>query len=327
MKRLITGQAGFIGFHVAKRMSELGHFVEGFDNFNEYYDPNLKLKRAKILSDDYNIMTHNIDLKNIVHVRNAVSNSLYRVEPREKPHSWNFSKPDLVIHLAAMAGVRYSMDHADEYILNNALGTYNLIRCLEEEDIQNVIYASTSCVMHGNPLPWGEPEVLYPQINPYGYTKYINESQFHISKIPNAMGLRFFTVYGPWGRPDMALFDFTKNILAGNPITLFNNGDMLRDFTYIDDIVHGIECVINNMTPRDMYSIGRGEVIELMRFVNAIETSLGVEAKLEYADKHPADAHATASDTTKLERLGYNPKTSIEEGVDNFVKWYRKLYN
>jgi len=207
------------------------------------------------------------------------------------------------------------------------LGTLNLIQACEKEDIQNVIYASTSCVMHGNPLPWGEPEYLYPQINPYGYTKYINESQFHISKIPNAVGLRFFTVYGPWGRPDMALFDFTKNILEDNPITLFNYGDMKRDFTYVDDIVQGITLVAQNMTPRDMYSIGRGEVVELQRFVNAIETSLGKKAIIEYASKHPADAPATSSDTTKLQKLGYKPSTSIEQGVDNFVQWYREHYS
>jgi len=180
--------------------------------------------------------------------------------------------------------------------------------------------------MHGNELPWGEPDHLYPQINPYGYTKAITESQFHISKIPNAVGLRFFTVYGPWGRPDMALFDFTKNILAGKPITLFNNGDMQRDFTYVDDIVQGIECVVDNMTPRDMYSIGRGEVVELQRFVDAIEDSLGKKAIIEYGPKHPADAKTTASDTTKLQSIGYKPKTSIEEGVNNFVQWYRRHY-
>ena len=237
------------------------------------------------------------------------------------------TKPEMVIHLAAMAGVRYSMDHADEYITNNALGTLNLIRACESNDVENVIYASTSCVMHGNELPWGEPEYLYPQINPYGYTKAITESQFHISKIPNAVGLRFFTVYGPWGRPDMALFNFTKNILAGNPITLFNNGDMYRDFTYIDDIVQGIECVVDNMTPRDMYALGRGEVIELQRFVDAIQKSLGVDAIIEYGPKHPADAHITSSDTRKLQSIGYNPQTSIEEGVDRFVKWYMEHYH
>jgi len=310
MKFMITGIAGFIGSTLAIRLRELGHEVCGFDNMNSYYDPELKWARASRLKE------HDVDF------RTGDLNNPERMY--ELVAAW---KPDYCIHLAAMAGVRYSMDHADEYIRVNALGTHHLIQALELCKVENVIYASTSCVMHGNELPWGEPEYLYPQINPYGYTKAINESQFHISKIPNAVGLRFFTVYGPWGRPDMALFDFTKNILAGNPITLFNYGDMKRDFTYVDDIVQGIECVINNMTPRDMYSIGRGEVVELQRFVDAIQKSLGVDAIIEYGPKHPADAKETASDTTKLQKLGYAPKTSIEQGVDNFVKWYLEHYH
>ena len=310
MKVLITGIAGFIGFHTALRLHELGHEVSGFDNTNGYYDPALKYDRVEILRER-GIRFRTGDLENAPEMDDIVG----------------YYKPDMVIHLAAMAGVRYSMDHADEYIKVNALGTLNLINAMEKHGTENVIYASTSCVMHGNPLPWGEPDYLYPQINPYGYTKAITESQFHISKIPNAVGLRFFTVYGPWGRPDMALFDFTKNILEGNPITLFNYGDMKRDFTYIDDIVQGIECVVNNMTPRDMYSIGRGELVELQRFVDAIQKSLGVDAVIEYGPKHPADAQVTLSDTTKLQKLGYNPQTSIEEGVDNFVKWYMEHYH
>ena len=310
MKILITGIAGFIGMHTAIRLQELGHTVMGFDNLNSYYDPELKSERVEVLKEK-GINFWKIDLTDAGDMYDILSQT----------------KPEMVIHLAAMAGVRYSMDHADEYITNNALGTLNLIRACESNDVENVIYASTSCVMHGNELPWGEPEYLYPQINPYGYTKAITESQFHISKIPNAVGLRFFTVYGPWGRPDMALFDFTKNILAGNPITLFNNGDMYRDFTYIDDIVQGIECVVDNMTPRDMYALGRGEVIELQRFVDAIQKSLGVDAIIEYGPKHPADAHITSSDTRKLQSIGYNPQTSIEEGVDRFVKWYMEHYH
>ena len=311
MKVLITGAAGFIGFHAAKHFTNLGHEVWGIDNFNSYYDPDLKHKRAQILRDEYDVKVEKIDLKS----------------PEETTFIVDNIRPDFCIHLAAMAGVRYSMEHADEYITNNCMGSLNLINALEKNNCPNVVYASTSCVLHGNPLPWGESEHIYPQINPYGYTKFINESQFHISKIPNAVGLRFFTVYGPYGRPDMALFDFTKNILAGNPITLFNYGEMKRDFTYVDDIVHGIECVFNNMTPRDMYNIGRGEQVELMRFVKAIETSLDKKAIIELGPKHPADALETWSDTRKLQSIGYNPKTSIEEGVDNFVKWYRSYHN
>jgi len=235
-------------------------------------------------------------------------------------------KPDLVVHLGAMAGVRYSMDNPQEYIDNNVTGSMNVILACEEAGVENVIYASTSCVMHGNKLPWKEDDHLYQQINPYGYTKCINESQFAISKIPNAVGLRFFTVYGPWGRPDMALFDFTKNIVAGKPITLFNYGNMKRDFTYVEDIVQGIWLVSQNMTPRDMYNIGYGKQVELERFVSAIERSLNKTAIREYGPKHPADATETWSDTTKLQKLGYNPSTPIEVGVENFVRWYMDRY-
>jgi len=310
MRILITGIAGFIGMHTALRLTELGHDVMGFDNVNNYYEPLLKEQRIAVLVEK-GIGFWRADLRDRDQMMDSISQS----------------RPDMVIHLAAMAGVRYSLEHADEYIDVNCHGTLNLIKACEQYEVENVIYASTSCVMHGNELPWGEPEYLYPQINPYGYTKAITESQFHISKIPNAVGLRFFTVYGPWGRPDMALFDFTKNIVAGNPITLFNNGDMYRDFTYIDDIVQGIVCVVNNMTPRDMYAIGRGEVVELQRFVDAIQDSLGIKAIIEYGPKHPADAHITSSDTTKLNALGYSPKTSIEQGVDNFIQWYRSHYS
>jgi len=311
MKVLITGAAGFIGYHTAVNFAQAGHTVFGMDNFCDYYDPLLKHERAKILNDTYGVSVIKKDLKH----DNALLDYVQTVQP------------DLCIHLAAMAGVRYSMDHADEYIATNTMGTHNLIKALEEVGVPNVIYASTSCVMHGHPLPWKEYETVYTQINPYGYTKHLNESQFAISKIPNAVGMRFFTVYGPWGRPDMALFDFTKNIIAGNPITLFNYGNMKRDFTYVDDIVHGIECVSNNMTPRDMYNVGRGEQVQLMRFVDAIQDSLNIKATIEYGPMHPADVSETLSDITKIRSIGYNPQTSIEEGVSKFAKWYRTNYN
>ncbi len=310
MKVLITGIAGFIGFHTAIRFSNEGHTVVGFDNFNSYYDPTLKYKRSAKLAGEHDIVVDHIDLKDKDGVVEFVKQE----------------KPDLVIHLAAMAGVRYSMDNPQEYIDNNVTGTLNLIIACEEVGVENVIYASTSCVLHGSPLPWKEADYLFQPTSPYGYSKCVNESQFAISKIPNAVGLRFFTVYGPWGRPDMALFDFTKNIIAGNEITLFNYGDMRRDFTYIDDIVQGVFLVSQNMTERDMYHIGYGKQVELERFVTAIETSLDKQAVKAYGPKHPADATETWSDTTKLQKLGYDPITPIEEGVDNFVKWYQEYY-
>lgn len=310
MKVLITGAAGFIGYHTSLKFKELGHSVVGFDNFNDYYDPWLKRLREKNLNEK-GVSVINGDLTLKGEIDSAIQNE----------------NPDFVIHLGAMAGVRYSTDHPEEYIENNMMGTNNLIKAMERAGTKNVIFASTSCVMHGHELPWKEEAMLHPQINAYGYSKMVNESQFNISKIPNAVGMRFFTVYGPYGRPDMALFNFTKDILANKPVTLYNYGKMKRDFTYIDDIVQGIECVFNNMTPRDMYNIGRGEQVDLMRFVTAIEDALDRKAIIKYGPKHPADAVETWSDTTKLKAIGYNPKTSIEEGVQNFVKWYRETYN
>jgi UDP-glucuronate 4-epimerase len=308
-KVVITGMAGFIGFHTAIQFSE-DYDVMGFDNFNNYYDPKLKINRADHLKDKYGIECSEIDLRN----KDDVSDFIW------------FTKPDLVIHLAAMAGVRYSMDNAQEYIDNNVTGTLNLIQACEASNVPNIIYASTSCTMHGNSLPWKESDKLGHQLSPYGYTKQLNEHMFHISKIPNAVGLRFFTVYGPWGRPDMALFNFTENITAGNPIYVFNDGNMKRDFTYVDDIVDGITIVSNNMTNRDIYNIGNGKQVELMDFVNYIEDNLGLQANINFKPKHPADAQETWSDCTKLKQLGYNPKTPVEVGVKEFVQWYRNYY-
>lgn len=310
MKFLITGGAGFIGFHLAIKLKSLGHNVVGFDNFNSYYDPALKRQRAKILETQYGIEISTIDL-------------LWRSEVQRFIHK---EKPDYVIHLAAYAGVRYSMDHPDEYILNNILGTQNVIAACEKAGVENAIYASTSCTMHGNDLPWKESDKLGPQLNPYGYSKATNENQFAMSKIKNAVGLRFFTVYGPWGRPDMALFSFTSDILADKEITIYNNGDMKRDFTYVDDIVQGIVLVSENMTHRDIYNIGYGEQVALLDFVHEIEKNIGKESKKVFAGLHPADAKETWSDTTKLRKLGYNPKTSISEGVKNFMDWYMEHY-
>ncbi len=207
MKFFITGIAGFIGYHTAIKLKESGHEVSGIDNYNDYYDPALKKARAARL-DALGVTVELFDIRAGMLLTECLG----------------YHEPDFVIHLAAMAGVRHSMDHPTDYIDNNVSGTQNLIDAIEHNNIENVIYASTSCVMHGHELPWREYETFHPQLNPYGYSKFINESQFHISKIPNAVGMRFFTVYGPWGRPDMALFDFTKNIIEGNPITLFNYG-------------------------------------------------------------------------------------------------------
>lgn len=307
MKVLVTGQAGFIGFHTAIKLQELGHEVTGFDNFNNIvYDSKLKIDRANVLFEQYNINTHTIDLNNEENL-----DSLFKV-----------FKPDLVIHLAAHAGVRVSLDTPIEYIDNNIKGTQHLINVMEKNNVENAIYASTSCTMEGNPLPWGPDDKLGPQLNPYGYSKQTNENQFTSSKIKHVAGLRFFTVYGPWGRPDMALYIFADNITNDKPIIVYNNGNMVRDFTYVDDIVQGIVLVSQNMTARDIYCIGYGDQVQLMDFVGHIEENLGKKAEKDYQPRHPADALETWSDTTKLEKLGYKPTTPIEVGVKNFIEWY-----
>ena len=222
------------------------------------------------------------------------------------------------------------MVEPEKYIQNNVVGTHNLIEACTRAGVDKVVYASTSCVMAGNELPWNEDEKLGYQLNPYGYTKATNESQFMASVLGTAIGLRFFTVYGPWGRPDMALFDFTNNIVKGNPIDLFNHGDMIRDFTYVDDIVKGIQIVIDKALSEDsekeIYNIGNGRQVPLMEFVENIEKQLGREAEKNFVPKHPADTQATWSDTTKLQKLGYKAETPIEEGVEKFIRWYKDYY-
>ena len=314
-KIAITGGAGFIGFHLAQKLHSEGHTVCGFDNFNNYYDPGLKLSRSEILRKDFGITIDKIDL----------------TQSRGLSIWINDNKPDVVMHLAAMAGVRHSMDDPSAYVDNNIVGTHNLIEACTLHGVDKVVYASTSCVMAGNPLPWNEDEKLGYQKNPYGYSKATNEAQFIASKIPETIGLRFFTVYGPWGRPDMALFDFTNNIVQGNPIKLFNYGDMVRDFTYVDDIVQGINIVINRITGNkeinEIYNIGYGEQVQLIDFVNHIEKNLDRRATKDLVAMHPADTHQTWSDTTKLQALGYKPTTNIAEGVAKFIEWYKEYYN
>jgi len=313
-KIAITGLAGFIGFHLAQKLHAAGHHVIGFDNYNDYYDPQLKKARASKLIDNCGIVVEKGDLIDA-----------------EFMNDWiKYKRPDIVMHLAAYAGVRHSMVEPNNYIQNNIVGTHNLIEACWANDVKKVVYASTSCVMAGNLLPWNESEKLGYQLNPYGYTKATNESQFMASTIPTTVGLRFFTVYGPWGRPDMALFDFTRKIIADKEIDLFNYGDMIRDFTYVDDIVQGI-CIIIEKSLKDtfakeIYNIGNGKQVQLMDFVKNIEKQLGRTAKKNLVPKHPADTHATWSDTTKLQALGYKAETPIELGVEKFVEWYKSYY-
>lgn len=311
-KILVTGCMGFIGSQLCARLEKDGHSVVGMENFNRHlYHHNLKVLRGKL---------HNVDM----YARDIRSQMvLLGILQQNKDI-------DYVIHLAAHAGVRDSFGKENEYHSNNIDGTQILIDSIKKinPDIK-VIYASTSSVYGGTPMPeggWVEEDVRGHQLNAYAYTKFVNECQFKVSGLQN-VGLRFFTVYGPWGRPDMALFRFTRNILDEKSISLYNHGYMRRDFTYIDDILDGIQIVMKNFDKGDIqsneiFNIGRGEQVELTEFVSAIEECCDKKAIVEYADKHPADTTETWSNIDKLKKYGYQPQTSIGEGVKNFYKWY-----
>ena len=313
MKYYITGINGFIGFTLAKKLAELGHEVTGIDNMNHYYDVSLKIARNRILVKEHGIRSN---------YGSILSNG-------DLNHTLSKEKPDIVIHLAAYAGIRNSIENPNQYINNNVTGTQNLINACEKYGIENVLYASTSSVMADNKIwPWNEQERLGEMLSPYAYTKQSNEHQFKISKIKNTMGLRFFTVYGPWGRPDMALFTFANKIVAGEPIDVYNYGNMKRDFTYVDDIVQGIFGLLEQIPKGDeIFNIGYGKQVGLMEFITEIEKNLGRIAEKNMLPMHPADSKETWSDTSKLYNLtGYNPKTSVADGVKEFIDWYKSYY-
>jgi UDP-glucuronate 4-epimerase len=312
MKILVTGAAGFIGSQLTNRLLKSGHEARGLDNYNNHlYEPDLKRDRV----NHFELDISECDLRDKDGLRIVLGDF----------------RPDTIVHLAAHAGVRDSFGKESEYHANNIDGTQNLIEvCKEVIPDVRVIYASTSGVFGGTEIPedgWKENQILGKQLNAYTYTKYINEIQFEISGLNNT-GLRFFTVYGPWGRPDMALFDFTKNILDKNEIKVYNYGNMKRDFTYVEDILDGIEIVIHNneIANSEIFNIGRGKQVDLMHFVREIEKNCGIDAIIDLAPRHPADSLETWSNTTKLEGLGYVPKTNIEDGIKNFYAWYKDYH-
>jgi len=312
MKVMVTGAAGFIGMHTCIALINKGYEVCGIDNYNEYYNPSLKWDRATQINTAGNPVSniHNIDLLD----RDKMVDFMYA------------ENPDAVIHLAAYAGVRTSLEQPQMYMMNNIKGTHNLIEACEMLAIHKVLYASTSSVNTG-PIPFKEDPPGQAK-HPYAMTKIANESMFNYARIPSTTGLRFFTVYGPWGRPDMALYKFVDNIIHGTEIEVYNDGNMSRDFTYIDDIVDGVIIALESMEhgKNEIYNIGYGERVQLMDFVREIEKNLDREANIRYSPMHPADNQDTWSDTTKLQALGYKPKVSIEEGVANFVEWYKTYH-
>ncbi len=332
MKVLITGTAGFIGMHLAMRLAAQGHKVTGLDNINSYYDANLKYARLaeqgikreeilynKLLQGNENIQFIEIDLQDAGNL-----NALFAKQQFE-----------MVINLAAQAGVRYSITNPKDYINSNIIGFYNVLEAARNFSVQHLLFASSSSV-YGNAIktPFAEEDASDAPISFYAATKKSNElmahTYSHLYGI-KTIGLRFFTVYGPWGRPDMAMFMFTKNILEGKPIKVFNEGNLLRDFTYIDDIIAGIESIVNSNKSGDenfqLFNIGNSKPVKLLDFINAIENALGITAQLQLLPMQEGDVNVTYADTTKLyEKYNYKPSTDIQAGVDSFVTWYRQFY-
>lgn len=316
MKVLVTGSAGFIGFHVSQKLLEMGFQVIGMDNFNDYYDVKLKRDRNNILSqhDKYNF--YEGDLKDINAIKTLFDNH----------------KIDKVCHLAAQAGVRYSLENPHAYIQSNIVGFMNLIEMVKEYSVEVFVYASSSSVYGNNKkIPFSVEDKTDEPISLYAATKKANElmayTYHHLYGI-KCTGLRFFTVYGPWGRPDMALFRFTQSIINNQPIDVYNNGKMKRNFTYIDDVVNGVVAALEKAYDYEVFNIGNNKTVELMKFVEVLENCLGLEAKKNLLPIQPGDVIETVADidnTIKL--LDFEPKTDIEVGINNFVNWYKQYYN
>tara|TARA_B100002019_G_scaffold83696_1_gene72228 strand:+ start:1613 stop:2545 length:933 start_codon:yes stop_codon:yes gene_type:complete len=307
MKIFITGIAGFIGFHLARELKAYGHDVLGCDNYNGMYSPHLKMDRCKVL-EMAEIPVKNVDIGFLNEA--AVEDS------------------DIIVHLAAWAGVRHSLEQPNIYTKNNILGTQGVIDIAEKMNIP-VVYASSSSVYAGQTPPFTEQMNFKHHLNPYAWTKYVNECQFKHSKVPSSIGFRFFTVYGPYGRPDMALHGFTDKIIRDEPIEVFGHGKMSRDFTYVQDIVNGVQLLIDKVKridSHDIYNIGSGESVSLMSFIRLIEENLERKAKINYVDMHPADIRHTLADITEIKSLGYRPMTSIETGIRSFISWYKDYY-
>ena len=335
-KILITGAAGFIGFHLSKCLCDNGHQIVGLDNINHYYDPRLKLDRLKELGidknlvEDYNQVVKSTKWKNFSFIK-------LNLEDRENlPKLFDEQNFEVVINLAAQAGVRYSIDNPEAYIDSNLTGFANILECCRHFEINRLIFASSSSVYGENKkIPFSTDDRVDHPISLYAATKKSNELMaYTYSHLYNfeTIGLRFFTVYGPWGRPDMAMFLFTDAISKGKPIKVFNNGNLERDFTYVDDVVEGIVKVvgkekINNRENYSLYNIGNSKPVKLLDFINEIEKQLGKNAEKEMLPMQPGDVERTWADLSALKKdFGYNPDTTIEKGVKEFVRWYKEYY-
>ncbi len=330
---LVTGVAGFIGFHFCQHLLESGEVVKGIDNLNSYYDVNLKQARLEQLKKYKNFQFQQLNLSD----RPGMTELFAQVEPEK------------VVHLAAQAGVRYSLENPSVYIDSNLVGFGNILEGCRHTKVKHLVFASSSSVYGANTkMPFSVHDNVDHPLSLYAATKKSNELMAHcyshLYQIP-ITGLRFFTVYGPWGRPDMALFLFTKSILEGKPINVFNHGKMQRDFTYVDDIVKGMLLVLKRIpqpnlnwsadlpdpgtsfAPYNIYNIGHNHPVELSKFIEVLEDAIGIKAQKNFLPLQPGDVLATYANTEDLEKaVGFKPSISIEEGIPNFVNWYRSYY-
>lgn len=333
MRILVTGVAGFIGFHTAKRLLDRGDEVVGLDNLNEYYDVNLKLARLRQLEGRPGFRFTRVDI----------------ADRKALPVFFNDTKPKRVIHLAAQAGVRYSLENPHAYVDSNLVGFVNILEGCRHNGVEHLVYASSSSVYGLNTqMPFSVHDNADHPASLYAATKKANElmahTYSHLFALPTT-GLRFFTVYGPWGRPDMACFLFTEAILAGEPIQLFNEGNMRRDFTFVDDIVEGVLRVADRIpqtndawdgaqpepgtskAPYRIYNIGNNSPVELLHLIGCLESALGKKAEKRLLPMQPGDVPATYANVDDLVRdVGFQPATSIEKGVQRFARWYRDFY-
>lgn len=319
---LVTGAAGFIGMHISKELLDLGCTIIGLDNMNDYYDVNLKYARLDMLKKYPRFTFYKIDM--------AEKDSLALV--------FKENSIDVVINLAAQAGVRYSIENPDAYIQSNIIGFFNILENCRRHHVKHLIYASSSSVYGANKkVPFAVEDKVDSPVSLYAATKKSNElmayTYSHLYQIPST-GLRFFTVYGPYGRPDMAYFSFTKAIMEDKPIKVFNNGDMYRDFTYIEDVVNGVLPLIENSpvlstegVPYKIYNIGNNRPEKLMDFIRVIEDAVGKKAVKEFCPLQPGDVYQTFADVKELmEDVGFRPSTPISVGINKFVAWYKDFY-
>ena len=329
----LTGSAGFIGFHLVQHLHSLGHEVHGLDGMTDYYEVSLKERRHEILRQNPDFVGSEALLENRATVDAAI----------------DVCAPDVIVHLAAQAGVRYSLENPRAYLETNVIGTFNVMEAAKRHKVRHLMMASSSSVYGGNTqMPFTEMQKADTPVSLYGATKKATEamghSYAHLYDMPTTM-FRFFTVYGPWGRPDMAYFKFVRLMLEGKPIDIYNHGDMFRDFTYVEDLVRGIALLMETapvrpadgvipegdslspVAPFRVVNIGNSQTVRLMDFIEAIEEALGIKAKRNYMDMQPGDVPATWADASLLESLtGYRPQTDVRTGVARFVEWYKDYY-